>query len=166
MFKINELIIYGNDGVCRVEEICKLDVPGIDKTKLYYVLKPLYYDGKIYVPIDTTVIMRSIITDERANQLIDKIPTIEVEICNNNNLREISDYYKSFQLHNCEDLIRLIKTVYVKKSNAVNNRKKLGQTDENYMRKAEDLLYGEFAAALNIPKENIKSYIENRVEVI
>lgn len=165
MFKINELIIYGNDGICRVEDIRKMNIPNIDVNKLYYVLKPLYNDGIIYSPIDTNVFMRPIITHEMALRLIDTIPNIKIEVYNNNSLRELNDYYKSLiQTHHCEGLIRLIKMVYMKKNNAISNRKKLGQTDENYMKYAENMLYGEFAAALEIPKEEVKSYIESRIE--
>ena len=45
-------------------------------------------------------------------------------------------------------------------------RKKLGSIDERLKKKAEDLLYGEFAIALSIPKEKVKSYIENEIKEI
>ncbi|MBP1925838.1 CarD family transcriptional regulator [Sedimentibacter acidaminivorans] len=167
MFKVNELIIYGNDGICRVEDIRKMAMANTDVNKLYYVLKPLYHDVIIYSPIDTNVFMRPIITYEKALKIIDKIPDMKVEIYNNNGLRELNDYYKSLiQTHKCEDLIQLIKMVYMKKNNAINNGKKLGQTDGNYMKVAEDILYGEFAASLEIPKEEVISYIENRIKEI
>lgn len=165
MFKVNDLIVYGNEGVCCVEKITTLDITGIDNDKLYYVLKPLYHDGTIYAPIDTNVKMRHVITYEMAHEFIDEIPNIKVEYFKNNSLRELNDYYKSyFDSHDCGDLIQLIKTVYEKKNILASNGKKLGLTDENYMKKAEDLLYGEFAVALNISKEEVKDYIGKRVE--
>ena len=45
-------------------------------------------------------------------------------------------------------------------------RKKLGSIDERFKKKAEDLLYCEFAIALSIPKEKVKSYIENEIKEI
>ncbi|MDD2495182.1 MAG: CarD family transcriptional regulator [Tissierellia bacterium] len=165
MFQVNDLIVYGNEGVCSVKEITTLDIAGIDNSKLYYVLNPLYHDGTIYSPVDTNVSMRKVITYEMAQQFIDEIPSIKVEKFKNSNLRELNDYYKSYFInHNCEDLLQLIKTVYEKKSSLASCGKKLGQTDENYMKKAEDLLYGEFSVALNISKEEVKDYIGKRVE--
>lgn len=165
MFQVNDLIVYGNEGVCSVEEIRTLDMTGIDKNKLYYVLKPLYRDGTIYSPIDSDVNIRKVITYEMARQFIEEIPNLEVKKFKNNSLRELNDYYKSyFATHSCSDLLHVIKTVYVKKCSLANDGKKLGQTDENYMRKAEELLYGEFAVALNIPRENVRDYIGKRVE--
>jgi len=43
--------------------------------------------------------------------------------------------------------------------------KRLSQTDERYKKEAEDLLHQEFAAVLNIPKEAVMAYIENKIKV-
>lgn len=166
MFKINELVVYGNEGVCRIDDIRKIDIAGIDNDKLYYILNPIYSPGKVvYAPIDTKVNIRPVITSEKAQDLINQIHEISVEEINNNSLRELNDFYKSLlNSHKCTDLFKLIKTVYVKEQNAAKNKKKLGQTDKNYMKVAEELLHGEFAAALGIPKDDVRSYIENRVQ--
>ena len=47
MFQIGDLILYGGTGVCQVTKITRPNIPGVDKTKLYYVLSPLYQDGSI-----------------------------------------------------------------------------------------------------------------------
>jgi CarD family transcriptional regulator len=164
MFKVNELVIYGTEGICQVLDICSLDMPDVDREKLYYVLKSLYCEGTIYAPVDTKIFMRPIISREKAQQIINQIPDIEAEIYINKSLRELNDYYKEkIQSHNCIDLIQLLKSVYAKRNNLVNSKKKLGVTDENYARKAEYLLHGELAAALKIPKEDVYVYIESRV---
>ena len=45
MFKVGEYIVYGCKGVCLIEEITHIDIPGSTKDRLYYVLAP-YGDGK------------------------------------------------------------------------------------------------------------------------
>lgn len=40
----------------------------------------------------------------------------------------------------------------------------LGQIDKKFMKRAEDLLYGELAAALDIPREDVLNYIQERLE--
>jgi CarD family transcriptional regulator len=52
--------------------------------------------------------------------------------------------------------------VYVKQQQKNSEGKKLGQVDERYMKQAEDMLYSELAIVLDIPKENMKTYIERR----
>lgn len=166
MFKINELVVYGNEGVCRIEDIRSIEIAGIDNNKPYYILNPIYSPGKIvYAPIDTKVFMRNVITSETALKLIDQIHEIDAEEINNTSLRELNDFYKSLiNSQKCTDLFKLIRTVYAKEQDAVKNKKKLGQTDKNYMKVAEELLHGEIAAALEIPKDDVKNYIENRVQ--
>lgn len=164
MYNIGDLIIYGSEGLCRVEAVGALDKCIIDSDMLYYTLCPIYHEGKIYTPVDTAVFMRPIITCENAQHLIDCIPQIQINPYNNQDLKLIERQYKSLlKTYNCEDLVQMIKSITAKKNIAVEQGKKLGQTDERYMKNAEDLLYGEFAFALGICRENVKSYIEDRV---
>jgi CarD family transcriptional regulator len=44
------------------------------------------------------------------------------------------------------------------------DKKKLGAIDERFKKKAEELLFGEFAVVLDIPKEDVRSYISNKVQ--
>ena len=79
MFKVGEYIVYGCKGVCLIEEITHIDIPGSNKDRLYYVLAP-YGDGKgkIYAPTDNEkVTMRKVITKSEAEQLIKEMPSIE-----------------------------------------------------------------------------------------
>lgn len=61
------MIIYGNEGVCRVEHIGPLEIRGAQRGVAYYTLVPLYRAGKIFAPVDTTVHTRPIMSREAAN---------------------------------------------------------------------------------------------------
>lgn len=164
MYQIGDLIIYGSQGVCKVDKIGIPDIPGIDKDRVYYTLCPIYQGNKIFTPVDTSVFMRPVITYTEAQKLICLIPSINENMKNCQNKKALEDHYhESMQTHECSDLVQVIKTIYSKKVIAVGQGKKLGQTDERFMKKAEDLLYSELSVALNIPKENVKKYIENKV---
>lgn len=163
MYRIGDLVIYGNNGVCKVEMIGTPDIFGVDKSKLYYTLNSLYYNERIYTPIDTNVFIRPVITNIEAQQLISHIPLINEGVCSDSSLRAVEDYYKELlKTHDCYDLLKLIKTINVKNKLAIEQGKKPGQIDERYIRIAEDLLNGEFAVALGIPKESVKSYLEEK----
>ena len=43
MYQINDLVMYGSIGVCKVTDITKPDFAGSDEEKLYYVLEPVSY---------------------------------------------------------------------------------------------------------------------------
>lgn len=55
MYQPGDMIIYNTEGVCRVESIGPSTIPGSNPDKMYYTLKPLYRDGSVFIPKDTTV---------------------------------------------------------------------------------------------------------------
>lgn len=166
MYKIGDLIIYSNTGVCKLKDIIKPNFDNISKDELYYVLKPLYQDGTIYTPVNNTkIFMRPIISEEEAEQLIDMIPSIQAEAYHNHSIQQLSEHYQlMMKSHNCEDLIELIMSIYNKKQYLSGQKRKFGQVDQTFMKRAEELLYGEFSVALNIPKEEVQEYIASKVE--
>ena len=76
MFAVGDLVVYGGEGVCRVESIgpSGLRYDGGDKT--YYHLAPLYRSGTVMTPVDTAVMMRPIISRDRAMELIAALPQL------------------------------------------------------------------------------------------
>ena len=41
MYKIGDYIVKNGNGVCKVENVTHLDMAGIDRNRLYYMLIPL-----------------------------------------------------------------------------------------------------------------------------
>jgi len=166
MYQIGDVIVYGGEGVCRVDAIGVLDIPSINKDRLYYTLSPFYRDGKIFTPVDTTVFMRPVITSEEVQHLIKQLPEMRTNaLYEYRNLKMLSDHYEaSLQTHDYTDLLQLIKSVYTKQQVLAENGKKLCKTDERYLKLAEEALYREFAVALGMLKEDVKSYIEETVK--
>ncbi len=164
MYKVGELVIYSGEGVCRIEEIGVPDVRGAAGERTYYTLQPIYRTGRIYSPVDSKAFMRPVITREEAEALIVDIPSAEAEICDNRNIRFLSEHYQErLQRHDCMELVKLIKAVYKKRQLAAEKGKKLGQIDERFMKRAEDMLYGELAVALGIGKHEVESYIASKL---
>lgn len=164
MYQPGDMIIYGSTGVCKVEAITTPDFEK-DKSKLYYALSPVYQDGMIYTPVDTKAFMRPVISKEEADALIDKIPTMEIEAYHNKALRELEEHYNIYlKSHDCADLIELAMSIYAKKQDLLSQHRKFGAVDERFMKRAEDLLDGEFAVALGIEKNQVGAYISERVD--
>lgn len=167
MYQVGEMIIYSGEGVCKVEAVGRLNMPDINKDKIYYTLAPLYRDGKIYTPVDTTVFMRPVISREDAEALIRSIPDIQAASCTDRNLRVLTEHYQSLlRSHSCSEMIRLIKAAHEKQREKRSQGSKPGQVDERYMKRAEELLHGELAVALGIPRDEVGAYIANVVESI
>lgn len=77
MFSVGGYIVYGVEGVCRVEEAGKLKVAGLDKNRAYYRLRPYYHDGTIYTPVDGKAVMRPVLTREELERLLPRLPELE-----------------------------------------------------------------------------------------
>ena len=73
MYQVGEKIIYGSNGVCLIEEIKMIMAPKSDEEKAYYIIKPMFQECRISVPVDTKMFMRPIISEEEALALIERI---------------------------------------------------------------------------------------------
>ena len=91
MYEIGELIVYGNEGVCRVEKIGASESPGANKDRLYYTLIPLARNGKVTVPVDSSVFSRPVISREEAEEIMSCVETVEVEVFNDRNLKLLTE---------------------------------------------------------------------------
>ena len=161
LYGIGDLIVYGSEGVCRVEDIGVPQLAGVNKERQYYTLKPLYREGRVFAP----VFMRPVITREAADALIRRIPEIEPEVYENSNLRFLNEYYQAqLQNYSCEGLLKLIRSTHAKREVMRGRGKKLGLVDERYMKRAQDMLHGEFAVALGIERGDVPAYIEQMLE--
>lgn len=159
--------MYGGTGVCEVLDITTVDYEGMSKDRLYYVLHP--YDhkaGKIFTPVDShRTSMRGIISKEEANELIDSIPTMGNLWIADERLRE-KKYKEYIRNSDCRELMQIIKTLYFRKQERVAQGKKITALDERYLKMAEEILFSELAFPLEIPKNEMKQYIEERIGLL
>ena len=165
MFEIGDLVIYGNNGVCKITGIGKLDSSCAPKDEIYYTIEPYYSSGtKIYSPISNNkVIMRPVVSKEEAIELIDEIDKIEALWIADEKRREF-DYKETIRKCDCKELVKIIKTIYLRKQSRLAEGKKVTTSDEKYFRIAEENLYGELAISLDMNKEEAKEYVIERVE--
>jgi len=165
MFEIGEYIVYGVKGVCQIEDITHMDISGVDKNRLYYVLAPIGdKSGKIYAPTDNPkVMMRKVITKEEANQLIEELPRIELLWVPDDRQRE-AKYKEALNTCDYRAWVSIVKTLYLRKQERVAQGKKITALDERYMRTAENELYSELSLTLGIPKNEMEEYIKERLE--
>ena len=166
MYRINDLIVYGKTGVCKIIDIKVPKDISFEQDQLYYVLQPLYQDYLIYAPVNTMAFMRPIISAAEAERLIDMIPTIQAEAYYNDRIQALSQHYAAIlEAYNCKDLIELTMSIYAKERIIKQQKRKLGQIDQKFMKKAEELLFGEIAAALDMPIDEVQDYISFKVKV-
>ncbi|WP_349669632.1 CarD family transcriptional regulator [Lacrimispora sp.] len=165
MFQVNDLVVFGSHGICEVKEIGNLRMYEADQERTYYTLKPLYeeHQSAVYTPVDNRkTAIRAAATREEAMDLIDQIPSIEAIWVLDEREREC--IFKAIMLKcECAGWMQIVKTLYLKKRKRLAEGKKNTAKDDFYFNKAEDLLYGELAAALEVDKDGIKDMVMSRV---
>ena len=149
MFKIGDYVIYRRD-LCIIKDI-------IDNK--YYKLIIVDDDSlTINVPLDNKFgFLRYPITLEEANKLIKNIKNIN-PIKTNDLLLE-NAYKELMRTNKHEDLIKIIKTTYLRNKERIDNGKKIGDKDQTFFKQAEKYLYNELAHVLNMSYQECKEYI-------
>jgi len=165
MFEVGEYIVYGMNGICRVEDVC---ASPYDKTdpRAYYLLVPVNnpMSSTIYTPVDNErVPMRRLMTPEEIEGLIAAMPgisllTVPVE----KQRREI--YRTTIGSLAPEGYVQVIKTVHRRREELAAARKHFPVTDLEYGRLAKHLLYSECAHVLGLAEESMEAYITSRIE--
>lgn len=165
MFNINDMVIYGAHGVCKIINIEEKDLMGAKKK--YFVLKPLKNENSTYyAPTDNEKIlakMRKLLSKEEIDTLIDSMPHEQANWISNDNERR--EKYKAILTEGTPtELIKMIKAIFFEKKEREANKKRLITSDERFLKDAEQILYGEFQYVLNLNEDELMAYIFERIE--
>lgn len=163
MFKVGEYVVYGTNGVCKVESIGTMNMGMGDRE--YYTLAPIYEKkSKLFTPVDNQkVIIRPVLTLEETNELIDEIEEIDLLHVEDEKKRE-ETYKEAMRTCDSKQWVKIIKTLYLRKQDRLSQGKKATSSDEKYLHMAQQNLYGELAFSLKIPKEEVEQFITERMK--
>ena len=163
MFSAGDLVVYGGEGVCCVQAVGPSGIPGADKTKTYYTLRPFYRTGQVLTPVDTKVLMRPVMSADEARELVEQLDRLEMPLPAQGNPRVWKDYYHEVVTsYDCRRMAALLRLLAQRRRTALEQGKKPSQMDERYAKRAEEQLHGELAAALGIERQEVPAYIAQR----
>lgn len=159
MFDVGSYVMYKRD-VCKIISIEKNRYTNLD----CYILTPIMDSSlKINVPVDNkNKYLKKLLTKEEINCLIEKISSIKpIEV----DSRTLETEYRNL-LHSGkhEDLVKIIKTTYLRNKQRQENKRSVGEKDKEYFNKAEKYLYNEIAIVLNKTYDEAKEYVINKVK--
>ncbi|MBQ8267369.1 MAG: hypothetical protein IJZ21_03180 [Clostridia bacterium] len=161
MFKIGDVVIYGVQGICKIYS-CETKQIGRQSAD-YYVLKPIFNESTaVFVPVENELLtakMQNVLTKAQVDELVEKIPQIDVIKANDENQKR--ELYKSILSGgDRERLISLIKTIRLERDARRQSNKKLNINDEQTLRKAELLIYNELGFVLGCEPDEVKNIIK------
>lgn len=159
MFNINDYVVYGSNGVCKVNDIKKeTGMSGIEEE--YYILVPVYNERMtIKTPVNNPrVLMREVLTKDEVTELIKIMAKNEVI-----DIEDIKRRNEAFRIGlksgDSEDLIKIINSIKLEKKEKESLGKKLNKTEEDIMVNARKQLYQEFSIALDIEFDDVREYV-------
>ena len=164
MYKTGDVVMYGTSGICRVAAVEKRDLTGEEQE--YYILRNIYSDNNIYyVPVNNEAAlgrMHPVCTKSEVDELISHMNSEGLIWIDNDNKRK-EEYSRIIKDADKHEIIRLIKTLYLRRRELSENGRRLRSSDENYLGIAEDMLFEEFAYALGIDRCEVVDYIEKHL---
>lgn len=156
MYKVGDVIVYKKD-VCEIKDIKK----NLFFDKDYYVMSPIDDTSlKIEIPVDSSY-LRDVITLDEVQELICKIPSIEIIQVEDKDIEY--EYRKLLGENTLENLVKIIKTTYLRNQERVRQKKRGGEKDEYYLQQAERHLYNELSISLNLSFDEAKQYVIDSV---
>lgn len=162
VFCVDDIVMYGNTGVCRVEDIRTENFS--QKECLYYILKPVASEhSTVYCPVNNDKIkMRKLLSKEEIDTLIQLTSDTEAVWIENDSERK-ERFSAVLREGEPEGLIRLLKTLHFHQEEKIKEGKKFHASDEKIMREAEKILHGEFAQVLHISEEEVVPFIMEKL---
>lgn len=165
MFQTGDYVVYGANGVCKVEAVGKLSGMLADGKKVYYTLIPVdERGGKVFTPVDNQkVIMRPVVSREDACYWLDHIGELEnIEIVDER--RKETIYKETLSKCDYREWIRMVKTLHNRKLDRLAHGKKVTASDERFFHLVESNLFGELSVSLGISREEVREFVKTRME--
>ena len=156
MYKIGDYVIYLKD-VCKIFDIKEKYMNDTD----YYILVPMNDESlKLSVPV-TNETLRNLPSLNEVNAMLDNICNISVLTEENKQLED--EYKKLISNGSYEDLIKVMKTAYLRNKKRLDNKRSISSKDKNYMEMAEKHLIPELAIVLDMSIDETEQYVINKL---
>lgn len=163
MFKINDYVVYGLNGVCMIEDIEKMLLK--DKELEYYILAPINNKKMtIKIPVNNkTMAIRELMSKNEVMNLIEcisKKETIEID-----DFRKKNQEYKSIiRSGNVLEIIKVINSINLEKDEKASLGKRINKTEDDILINAKRQLYQEISIVLGININEVEDYIRECIQ--
>lgn len=164
MYSINDTVLYGANGVCRISDICSKEFSGVSKE--YYILRPVRNESlTIFVPVNNRILtdkIKRILSKEEICGLIGAISTEPISRIEDDAKRK-EHYRRVLSSGDRGEILKMLRELYIHKQEQLSKGKKLHISDEQFMKEGERLLYSEFSLVLNIKEDEVPGFIAERI---
>ncbi len=155
MVKIGDVVFVQTKGICEVLDIAKNAFEGCDKSKEYYVLKPVSTNNNmmVYFPTDTKVSIRKLSSKAKAQSILQNFATLD-DVDAATEEEKLKLYTSISQKGELEDWSKLLKTLLIKKSKS--NKKQFNYQEQKYINTMLACVVGELSYVLSKDQADVK----------
>ena len=167
VYKTGDVLFYSATGICQVKHVGDPGV-GLPTHVDYYTLQPLSKNHRemIYVPVDTKVFMRDAISAAEAQGYIDIVKDLSPVQPESRNPKVIQEFYSELMgSYDCRNLLLVIVSLTAKKRELAGRNKSLNQTQSTFLKRAQEMVYNEFAYVLGKTSDEIADIIEKEINI-
>lgn len=163
-YKIGDIVLYGSDGMCRISDVTEKKV-GEDILK-YLILSSVYNESStIFVPLANEKLLGKVRCLPAENDLADTLEKAygaEVEWIADDAERK-ERFYRILETGDTYNLIGLLKSIYMHRTERISIGKKLHVLDERIMKDAERVLADEVSYILGVDRDDANSYVRSKL---
>ena len=162
MYEKNEILVYGNNGVCRLTDIRRESFT--DQPEMYYILSPVFDErSTIYVPtesISAVKKLRPIMSKDVLDEMLTNAKNSDTQWESNDRIR--GEQFKSVTAKGLSPaLLEVMKSLTIKKDELKKSVKKLHASDERTLAACEKIIGEEYAYAFGVDVNDALSHIKN-----
>ena len=163
MYQVGEVVLYGTDGVFRVNEITPKKIGKV--TSDYYILRSVYRASTVvYVPVGGGLEdhMHPVLSRAEIEALIDNMPACSCPWVENESERKLR-YKDILNAGDRSAVAGMIKTLYEHRMKQEKAGKKMHLSDERFLKDAERILYDEIAHVMEIEPGQVVAFLQQRL---
>lgn len=164
MYKTGDYVVYGINGVCRVQDVAPLQT---GNERLYYHLTPVHASNNvIYTPIDNEKVpIRLVLSKDEARNFLENISDIEAMEDVAYKKRE-QQYKDAMRTCDCRKWVCVMKTAYNRRVQRMEEGKKATAADEKYFKAAKSNLINEMEVVFHQDSAEVTKMLASYLDFI
>lgn len=160
MFHVNDWVVYGTSGVYCVVDTDLPDPTDSSSNRRYYELQSAKQKCRTYVPMDSDICMRPVLSKEEAEALIRRIPELDHPLCTEHGKNAAEKYYRDLLQHgDCAAIAGVVHKLTERRRSLLQAGRHMSFTEEKFLRRGRELLDSEFSVSLGIPQDKVGTFI-------
>lgn len=163
MFKVGDTVVNTNGITCIIDRIERMKTPYSKTRREYYVMHDIFNSANVYyIPTVSERTMRSPLSFEEAQKLIENIPQTETVTIKTERFRD-NDYREYLKSNSPYTLVGLVKYFNERKTTRASAGKTLSSIDEKYLKITSKNLFSELAYALSVTPDEAEKLVYSKI---